>query len=278
MRFGPLMIFAAAAACAGAAAILVRSAVNTPGNETPVMVTAPAKRTKSVLVATQDLKPGDKLQASAVRETEWPEELLPKGAFTSRAALFAAGAEPTLSAAVAENEPIMAQRVLNGADNGLTGYLSKGMGAITIRVNETSGVGGFAQPGDRVDILMTQTERLPETAPNSPRTYTKTLVKNVRILAADQQTERKQQMLAPKTVTLEASSEDCKKLTLASTIAQLSLTLTKGDRDQTEDRLIDSHEIGAPNEQRDEQVTAALAPVVSVFRLVERKEYRVPEE
>ncbi|MGO8955529.1 MAG: Flp pilus assembly protein CpaB [Rhodomicrobium sp.] len=280
MRFGPIVIFAAAALCAGAAALLVYSALLAPrGDTAPVYAVPASKPTKSVLVAARDLKAGEKLAAGSVREADWPADLLPKGAYTSRTALFSGGEEPTLSAAITENEPIVAQRLLNGFDSGLAGHLNNGMRALTIRVNEASGVGGFAQPEDRVDVLMTQTERLAEVSGGLPHAYTKTLVKNVRILAADQQTQRRQQTQPPKTVTLEVSEEDAKKLTLGGTIAQLSLTLSKGESSQVKDRPIDSREIAALDEQIHEPVNAGLdLPMISVFRSVERKEYRVPQE
>ena len=73
------------------------------------------------------------------------------------------------------------------------------MHGVTIKVNETSGVGGFVQPGDHVDVLMTQTER--GEANSSHRPYTKTLIKNIRVLAADQQFQRRTDAQPPKTVT-----------------------------------------------------------------------------
>ncbi len=279
MRFGQIMIFAAAALSAGGAAILVSSALVGRNGETVPVQAAPTWPTKPVLVAAHDVKAGDKLTAAAVREAEWPADLLPKGAFTSSTALFKGGQEPTLSVAIAENEPILAQRLLDGLDNGLSGHLNSHMRGVTIRVNEASGVGGFAQPEDRVDVLMTQTERLPEAAGGSAqRAYTKTLVKNVRILAADQQTQRRQQTQPPKTVTLEVTEDDAKKLTLAGTIAQLSLTLNKGESSEVVGRTIDSREIAALVEQKQEKAEEPEGPLVAVFRSVERKEYRVPNQ
>jgi pilus assembly protein CpaB len=279
MRFGPVITFAVAGLCAGAAALLVKSALLPQNAEASIAQVQSVRPMKSVLVAARDIKAGDKLTAAAVREMDWPADLLPKGAYTSRASLFSAGDEPVLTAAIMENEPILAQRLSNGADNGLAGHLNHGMRAITIRVNEASGVGGFAQPGDRVDVLMTQTERLPETSAATPRAYTKTLVENVRILATDQQTQRRQQMLPPKTVTLEVSEEDAKKLTLGCAIAQLSLTLSRGESSQVLGRTVDSRQIVALGIQEPEpEVAGAGDPMVSVFRSIERKEYRVPQE
>jgi pilus assembly protein CpaB len=107
------------------------------------------------------------------------------------------------------------------------------------------------------------------------RPSTKTLVKNVRVLAADQQVERKQQTQPPKTVTLEVSEDDAKRLTLAGTVGQLSLTLNRGDGPRVAGRAVDLRDIVGTAEPSEDGVAGA---PVSVFRSVERKEYRVPQQ
>ena len=53
------------------------------------------------------------------------------------------------------------------------------MKAVTIRVNDIEGVGGFVLPGDRVDVVLTrQTDK---TAAS-----TEVVLQNVRVLAIDQ--------------------------------------------------------------------------------------------
>ncbi|MGO9172158.1 MAG: Flp pilus assembly protein CpaB [Rhodomicrobium sp.] len=279
MRFGSILIFVVAFACAGVAALLVRSALTTQSEPAVVAAKPAGMAMKNVVVAARDLKAGDKLTAGFVREAAWPADLLPRGAFTSPDALFKSGVEPVLSVAIAENEPVLAQRLLGGLDNGLAGRLNDGMRAITIRVNEASSVGGFVQPEDRVDVLMTQTERTGEVTDALPRAYTKTLVMNVRVLAADQQIQRKQQNQPPKTVTLEVSEQDAKRLTLAGAIGQLSLTLNKGENSREPSRAVDLRDLaGLPERRQEPADVRAEAPLVSVFRSVERKEYRVPQE
>jgi pilus assembly protein CpaB len=277
MRFGTILMFAIAFACAAVAALLMRSVLMAP--VAPVVVEAkPAEvPTRTVLVAARDLRAGEKLTAAAVREASWPAGMLPKGVFASREELFRAGEEPMLYAGIAENEPVLAQRLLQGPDLGLTGRLNEGMRGITIRVNEASGVGGFVQPEDRVDVLLTQADRAGELPGAQARAYTKTLVKNIRVLATDQQVERRQQTQPPKTVTLEVSEGDAKRLTLAGSIGQLSLTLNKGDGPRVASRSVDSRDIAAAEGAGGDD-DAAGGPVVSVFRSVERKEYRVPQQ
>ena len=277
MRFGTVLMFAIAFACAAAAALLMRSVLLAPPPAPVLAGTKPVEvPMRTIVVAARDLRAGEKLSPSAVREASWPAGMLPRGVFASREALFKGGEEPTLYAGIAENEPVLAQRLAQGADLGLTGRLNDGMRGITIRVNEASSVGGFVQPEDRVDVLMTQNGRA-ETPGSAPQAYTKTLVKNIRVLAADQQTERRQQAQPPKTVTLEVSEEDAKRLTLAGSIGQLSLTLNKGDNPRAPSRPVSLRDIAAADERSGED-DAAGGPVVTVFRTVERKDYRVPQQ
>jgi pilus assembly protein CpaB len=249
---------------AGAAALLVRIAMLSPA-------TTAAAPTQAAVVAVRDLKAGEKLTPDLLRETQFPAEFLPKGYFTSREQIFGAGAERMLSASIAQNEPVLAQRLLNSADT-MVGRLNPGMNGVTIHVNETSSVGGFVQPGDHVDVLMTQTDR--SEANTTRRPYTKSLLKNIRVLAADQQTQRRTDASPPKTVTLEVSEDDAKKLTLAGAIGQLSLTLTRGDGSKDAGRVVDARDLVAA---QDRDGASEDAPV-TVFRSAKREEYRVPAQ
>jgi pilus assembly protein CpaB len=278
MRPGSIMIFVLAFVCAGIAALLVRGVLSGPAKDAPTaQASLMAVPMKAVLVAVREFRAGDRLTPEGVREAGWPAELLPKGSFSSRETLFKGGGERVLSMSVAENAPILAQQL--AGESALAGRLHDGMRAITIRVNDASGVGGFVQPEDRVDVLLTQTERPGEAGIGALRAYTKTLVTDARVLAADQQTERKQQTQPPKTVTLEVSEEDAKRLTLASAIGQLSLTLSKGDGVRGNSRVVDLRDVAAlPDRPENRVETGPVGPVVSVFRSVERKDYRVPRE
>jgi pilus assembly protein CpaB len=261
MRFGSVIMFGAAILFAAVATVLVRAAV--VGGSSGMTKTA-------VVVAARDLKAGEKLTPDAVHEAQFPADLLPKGAFPSRETLFSSGTERILSASVAQNEPILAQRLID-ASGSMVGRMTPGMQGITIRVNETSSVGGFVQPEDHVDVLLTQTEKAEANASHRP--YTKTLLKNARVLATDQQTQRRQDSQPPKTVTLEVSEDDAKRLTLAGTIGQLSLALNRGGSSSDSGRIVDSRDLlGISDKEAVSEDTQ-----VAIFRSVKRDEYRVPQ-
>jgi len=280
MRPATVIMFAIAFACAGIAAFLMRGLLNAGGNSAAVTVAPAPVLNRQIVVAAREIKPGDKLSMDALKEVSWPVDSLPKGAFFSKDALIKAGEERLAVIGISENEPVLPSK-LSGSSDALSGRLTGGMSGVTIRVNDTSSVGGFAQPDDRVDVLMTQTERTGEGV-LPVRAYTATLIRNVRVLAVDQQTQRKAQAQAqpPKTVTLEVTAEDAKKLTLAGAIGQLSLTLNRGGSS-------DGKDLG-PVEINDliqhTMPPATITPAVDIDPLVtitkpgERKDYRVPEE
>lgn len=280
MRVSTVMMFAIAFLCAGVAAFLVRGMLASRPEAVAVTRGTPLAM-RTVVVAAHDLKPGQTLTAELMREANLLPENTPKGAFTTKDALLNGGQPRVVAVPILENEPILQTKIYD-RDSALVSRLSAGMSAVTIRVNDASGVGGFAQPEDRVDVLLTQTDRPGEGAPAS-RAFTVTLLKNVRVLAADQQFERKPQAQPPKIVTLEVTAEDAKKVTLASEIGHLSLTLNKGTSEGDDGRVIDLNDlIQRDPVQVKPVIPVTVDPLVTITRgsdkSVEKKEYKVPAE
>jgi pilus assembly protein CpaB len=101
------------------------------------------------------------------------------------------------------------------------------MRAASVRLNDVSGVSGFVQPNDSVDVLITRQLQ------GSDTQATDVLLQNVRVLAIDQQaTSPDGSAKVAKTATLMVSPIDAQKLALAQTIGSLSLVLRKpGEQD-----------------------------------------------
>ena len=94
------------------------------------------------------------------------------------------------------------------------------MKAVTIRVNDVEGVGGFVLPGDHVDIVLTR--QIEKGMPHQ------VVLQNTRVLAVDQTAdERADKATVAKSVTLEVDTVDAQKLWLASSVGSLSLLLRK---------------------------------------------------
>src|ERR1700736_484989 len=177
----------------------------------------PAVVTKKIVVATAPMQLGTRLDPTKLRLISWPGNAPLAGAFsrvedcTNRA----------LITSVAENEPILESKlasVQSGA--GLPATIPEGMRALSIAVNDVVAVAGFVMPGTMVDVLVTG-----QTAGGA--NITKTILENVRVLAAGQKIEQDRDG-KPQTVpviTLLVSPEDAAKLTMAANQGKLQLAL-----------------------------------------------------
>ena len=277
MRFGNVITLGAALFCATAASFLARSWMNEQAAESRVMVAAPQEAapvaTRPIVVAARSLEPGEKLTPDMLRTVAWPTATALAGAFDDPQALLQPGRERTVITAITENEPILEPKLYKAGEGSLAAHLTAAMNAVTIRVNDIASVAGFVQAGDRVDVFMTTGGSSGESTAVAQQPAVMVLLKNVRVLAADQTTERTAQVTPPKAVTLEVSTEDAQKLVLAGTIGQLSLALRRphGDRNAPT-RLMAADDLM----ERTASIPAAKpGKVISVVRGSERQEYVV---
>ncbi|ESX87499.1 MULTISPECIES: Flp pilus assembly protein CpaB [unclassified Mesorhizobium] len=178
----------------------------------------------TVVVAAMPLKFGDALTADKLREVAWPAGAVPAGAFKSTKDLLAGDGAKQALQAIGVNEPILATKITGpGQRATLSAVLGEGMKAVSIRVNDVLGVAGFVFPGDRVDILLTRTARGDD---GTDKSFVDVLLQSMKVLAIDQVAdESKDSPTVVKSVTLEASTKDAQKLTLAAGAGQLSLAL-----------------------------------------------------
>jgi pilus assembly protein CpaB len=175
---------------------------------------------RTLVVANKPLRFGNELTADALRETPWPEDTLPNGAYAKIADVLSGGKRVVLTA-IESNEPILAMKITGpGQRATLSALVTPGMKAVTIRVNDVDGVGGFVLPGDRVDIVLTRQEK--------ENASSQVLLQDVRVLAIDQiADERASNPTVPKSVTVEVDTVAGQKLGLAASIGTLSLLLRK---------------------------------------------------
>jgi pilus assembly protein CpaB len=181
-------------------------------------VVSQAPVVKLVAAATA-LKFGDRLAAENLHLIDWPAGSIPEGTFASVDDLL--GPQPRVALqAIQPNELILATKVTGpGQRASLSAVISTGMRAMTIRVNDVLGVAGFVLPGDRVDIMLTR-----DVQQDNP--ITNVLLQNVKVLGIDQKSD--QESSDPniaKAVTVEVTTEQAQKITLASTVGKLSLAL-----------------------------------------------------
>ena len=135
--------------------------------------------TSTIVVASKPLRYGTELTPQAMREVAWPEGALPAGTFATIADAMSGGKRIVL-AAIEQNEPILRIKITGAGQNAtLSAVMQDGMQAVTIRVNDVDGVGGFVLPGDQVDVVLTRQD---------DRTIgsNEVVLQNARVLAVDQ--------------------------------------------------------------------------------------------
>jgi pilus assembly protein CpaB len=227
--------------------------------------------TRTIVVAKEPLRFGTELSAAMLQEVPWPAESLPSGAFTAIKDILSGGRRVVLSA-IEANEPVLALKITGAGQRAtLSALVKPGMKAVTIRVNDVEGVGGFVLPGDHVDVVLTrQIEKGSAT--------TDVVLQNTRVLAVDQSAdERTSKAAVAKSVTLEVNTVEAQKVWLASSVGSLSLLLRKaGETAEVKTRKITLKDLGTL-EPVSEQKVAVTATVV-VTRASAKQEYTVPVE
>jgi pilus assembly protein CpaB len=254
--FGLLAVFIAQTWLNSQAEARLRS-LEAQNQKTPVA-------TKTIVVAAKPLRYGMELGADALREIPWSLEALPRGAFSKISDLLSGGKRVVL-APVEINEPVLSLKVTGpGQRATLSSLVAEGMKAVTIRVNDVEGVGGFVLPGDRVDVVLTrQTDK--------DKASTEIVLQNTRVLAVDQSADTSSDKpTVAKAVTLEVSTDQAQRVWLASSVGNLSLLLRKaGETAAVSTKRITLSDL-------DGQAPADDSRRVVVTRGLNKQEYKVP--
>jgi len=225
--------------------------------------------TQTIVVAKEPLRFGTELSAAMLQEVPWPANAVPTGAFTKIEDVVSKGRRVVL-AAIEANEPVLALKITGpGQRATLSALVKPGMKAVTIRVNDVEGVGGFVLPGDHVDVVLTRQI-------DKGQATTEVVLQNTRVLAVDQSAdERAAKAAVAKSVTLEVDTIEAQKVWLASSVGSLSLLLRKaGETAQAHTRKITLKDLGTNDVTGDKVATAT----VVVTRASAKQEYSVPIE
>ena len=175
--------------------------------------------TKAVVVASKQIPAGTKLTEEYLTIKQFPIQAVPKD-YPSSIQLIKGR---IVMSTIQLDEVITESRLIGaGTAGGLSVVIPPNQRAITIKVNEVIGVGGFINPGDRIDIVSILRK--------DKNTLSKTILQNVLILAVgdkifdpDNLSEIGTKIVSQITVAL--SSKDSEKLSLASEAGQLQLVL-----------------------------------------------------
>lgn len=194
-------------------------------HETGAPSPAPAPETAPVVVAAETLPVGAPIEESGVEVIEIPPDAVPEGAFSDPSQVIG----KILRQPVYAGEMILPPRLVGDATGSvLSAMIAPGKRAMTVAVNDVSGVAGFATPGSRIDVVATGLGGEPLT-----------VLQNIKVLAAG----RSLQPTAdgggtgggPRALTLEVTPAQAEELAAAASAGGIQLTL----RNQSDDATVD---------------------------------------
>src|SRR5213593_274475 len=184
--------------------------------------TAPQPRDSiTVAAAARDLPIGKRIEAADLKLVTLDRKDLPRGVFLKTSDVVGrAVAVPIFAGEIVLN----AKLATKGSGDGLTALIEPGMRAVSVQVNEISGVSGFIQPGTRVDVLFTRTFSNGDAA-------TITILQNVKVIAYGRQLDASAKIDAatrPTVATLLVTQEEAQKVVLAQQRGRIQLVLRNG--------------------------------------------------
>ncbi len=259
MNVRKLMLMVGALVLAVVCALVARSMFTGSATPQAAAMVAAEPTGPEVLVATRTLPVGTIIGPDTFRYQPWPKDLV-------GSAYFIKGETPPQNLTgtvvrypITAGQPITQGALIKPGDRGfLAAALAPGMRAVTIAVSAQSSVAGFVFPGDRVDLLLTQA--VAGGGDGQPLKVTETIVRNMRVLATDQKTDKtsdsdgKTVVHTFSNVTIETTPKLSEKIAVAQTIGSLSLSLRSIADDRMElEREIAAGEIDAPADPRTEK-------------------------
>jgi len=224
-----IIVLLIAVIAAGGTAMYARSWIE--GQQTNIAaVAAPVAQEKhEVLVADLELPAGSFVKPQHLRWQQWPTDDVPetyvlKGVRSDDEMIGA-----VVRSRIATGEPVTDGAVVKPGDRGfLAAVLNPGMRAVSVPITAASANSGLIFPGDRIDLILTQT-LVPTEGEGSARRVSETVLRNVRIIAmgvetADDPAAGKNNEKA-KTATFEVTPGQAETVALLTELGKLSLSL-----------------------------------------------------
>jgi len=182
--------------------------------------------TGMVAVATGDIAPGTALAGVSLKLVSWPKELIPPQCAASLNQVEGR----VVTFPISSGEPIMFSKLAPvGTAAGLSGLLDESKRALTVRVDDVTGVAGFLHPRDRVDVLADMKLK------GVDENYSKVILQDITVLSIGQiwqQTEDDKPKVV-NAVTLELTPEQTEIVNLASNEGKIRLALRGGGNKAT---------------------------------------------
>ena len=173
-----------------------------------------------VVVVTEDLPEGARLERGSLNVNAWPVNAVPPGAFSVADSVVGR----VTRVPVFRGEPVVPGRLAPpGTGTGLEVKITPGKRAMSVKINEVVGLSGLIQPNSRVDVLVT----LREEGSENSRARAKLFMNNMRVLSVGTQVERGEdgKPISATTATLEVTPEEAERLAVAANQGSIQLVL-----------------------------------------------------
>jgi pilus assembly protein CpaB len=229
-----------------------------------IKTNVPVAATQQVFIATADISPGTALSGAAVKAVTWPQAVVPPKSASSLRDINGR----VVMVPIPQGNPILFSMLApEGTAAGLSGILTDGKRALTVKVDEVAGVGGFIHPGDHVDVLVD----LP--VGDGREHLSKTILHDISVLTIGQIWQQKGDDNKPvlvNTVTLELSPHESEVLNLASNQGKIRLALrNRNNKTNTQTEGVTTSFLLNGVTNKKEPAAAVAGPVVRAEKNIE---------
>ncbi len=227
MKAARIVVLGVALAAGGIAAFLVGGHRQPePSKAAP----APTLETVEILVAKANLSRGQVITENDIGWQIWPKAAANSSFIlkTDRPDAIKQFVGAIVRESVASGEPVRDPAVVFAKGSGfLAAILPHGMRAVSTDISAESAAGGFILPDDHVDVVLTRRDRTAEKLTGVEKFISETILRNVRVLAIDQQVQEKngQKVVVGRTATLELTPLQAETLAVAHQQGTISLAL-----------------------------------------------------
>jgi pilus assembly protein CpaB len=223
-----IIVLLVAVVAAGVTAMYARAWIEGQQHNIAAVAAPAPEEVYEVLVADATISAGTFVKPEHVRWQRWPTDDVPetyvlKGVRDKDVMIGA-----VVRRGIAEGFPITDGSVVKPGDRGfLAAVLAPGMRAVSLPINATSSNAGLIFPGDRIDLILTQTLQAADGA--TTRRVSETVLRDIRIIAMGSETsddagEDKNYENA-RTATFEVDPRVAEKVALLTELGKLSLSL-----------------------------------------------------
>ena len=224
-----IIVLLIALVAAGGTAMYARSWIAGQQTVQAVAAPTPAEEIHEVLVADANLPAGTFVKPQHLRWQRWPTDDVPDSYVLNGVRSDEEMIGAVVRKRIAIGEPITDGAVAKPGERGfLAAVLNPGMRAVSVPITPTSSNSGLIFPGDRVDLILTQSLVTNE-AEGSIRRVSETVLSDIRIIAMGVETgddpREGESNEKAKTATLEVTPRQAEEVALLTELGKLSLSL-----------------------------------------------------